>query len=631
MKRTVSLLLAFFLLLVSSPARAADRVMGWVLYTDIVAYIDGHPIRSYNINWNTYVIVEELSDYGFRVEWIPEAGRLVVHPDRRAGDAGYTAAYVPVPNMRVAGEAAMPYYYTKITTWIGTEQVTGYNIGGYTCICMDDLAAFFAADYVWDPDAKALRLTTRGGALEPVRTDPASGAAAYTENGGRIDRDYAVSNGGAFSYRMTSETPVYMTLALTMKTDPGARCLVSMDVKTAGNAVKTNVALNGSYGKETETTGTTDWHVVSQTCEADENGTIRLHVLFGYSEDRAAGTVWIDNISVVKEHVWDGGTVLGTDGTFTTVRYRCADCGELRLLRIPACGDGTRFVTSYSTLNGLEFSISGTALTVSGRIVREGMDKVWLACGDVYEIREVGNGEYFSITLPLDAVTEETNVTLFTHVAGGENFQGLIWRTVRLYPEEGGYRFVSSPVLEHNVSVSSRYSDPEIMLRLNVSDEVRDLSDRIVGGETDTRQKILALYRWVTENVYYDYDYFSGRSKSLAMYPEEVLSARRTVCSGYANLLTALLQAQGIPASSAQCFALGISQDGFDSAAAERANHAYVQAYLASENRWLLLDPTWDSGNAYEYGTYRTAPAKLLYFDVSWDYMALEHKIFPLP
>lgn len=54
----------------------------------------------------------------------------------------------------------MPYLYTNITTWIGDVQVTGYNIGGYTCICMDDLAAHFADEYVWSPADKALYMTS---------------------------------------------------------------------------------------------------------------------------------------------------------------------------------------------------------------------------------------------------------------------------------------------------------------------------------------------------------------------------------------------------------------------------------------------------------------------------------------
>lgn len=138
-----------------SAARTGDT-LGWVLYTDIVAYIDGKPIRSYNIEGNTYIVVEDLMEYGFSVTWNPGAGRLVIG----SKNGNITSDYIPAKNTHKAGEPAMPYLYTEITTWIGSTQVVGYNIGGYTCVCMDDLAKFYAKEYVWNPEDLSLRMNT---------------------------------------------------------------------------------------------------------------------------------------------------------------------------------------------------------------------------------------------------------------------------------------------------------------------------------------------------------------------------------------------------------------------------------------------------------------------------------------
>lgn len=132
--------------------------MGWVLYTDIVAYIDGYPVRSYNINGYTYVVVEDLVEYGFNVTWKPDEQKLVV--GERTGKV--TSDYKPEKNTHRPGDRAMQYLYTKITTWLKDTQVTGYNIGGYTCICMDDLAKHYASEYVWDAAGRALRMTISG-------------------------------------------------------------------------------------------------------------------------------------------------------------------------------------------------------------------------------------------------------------------------------------------------------------------------------------------------------------------------------------------------------------------------------------------------------------------------------------
>ena len=143
-----------------TPQPKPNTVLGDVLYTDIKAYIDNRPIRSYNINNNTYIVVEDLLQYGFNVQWDGTARTLTVGMLRTAHPIQYTASYTHPVVSQPNGAIAMPYYYTDITTWIGSTQVTGFNIGGFTCICMDDLAAFFSTGYVWDGAARTLRLTT---------------------------------------------------------------------------------------------------------------------------------------------------------------------------------------------------------------------------------------------------------------------------------------------------------------------------------------------------------------------------------------------------------------------------------------------------------------------------------------
>jgi len=140
-------------------AKVGDPI-GDVLYTDIVAYIDGYAIRSYNINWNTYIVVEDLLLYGFNVVWYGTEKKLVVYPERTAAPENYTADYTPGKSGGKNGEVAMPYLYTDITTWIGSNKVNAYNIGGFTCMCIDDLAAVFAETYTYDNASRTLKMTS---------------------------------------------------------------------------------------------------------------------------------------------------------------------------------------------------------------------------------------------------------------------------------------------------------------------------------------------------------------------------------------------------------------------------------------------------------------------------------------
>ncbi len=139
--------------------------IGDVLYTDIVAYIDGAPVRSYNIAGNTYIVIEDLVGFGFGVQWLSDPvqypnGVLIATIDPAVKPEAYTSTYVPEANTNTPGSVAMPYLYTNIQTYLGETAVTGYNIGGFTCIGMDDLAAYCSSGYVWDAANLALRLET---------------------------------------------------------------------------------------------------------------------------------------------------------------------------------------------------------------------------------------------------------------------------------------------------------------------------------------------------------------------------------------------------------------------------------------------------------------------------------------
>ena len=160
MKKTLALVLACVMLCCSlvtgvSALKSGDPI-GWVLYTNVVAYIDNYPIASYNIDGNTYIVVEDLMNFGFEVTWDGATSRLSVGDKTGA----ITSTYKPTKNTHNPGDHAFQYLYTNVTTWLKGVQVTGYNIGGYTCVCMDDLATYYAADYEWIGAKSELRLTT---------------------------------------------------------------------------------------------------------------------------------------------------------------------------------------------------------------------------------------------------------------------------------------------------------------------------------------------------------------------------------------------------------------------------------------------------------------------------------------
>ena len=64
----------------------AGTVKGNYYDTDIITYLDGKPVTAYNIGGRTYILAEQMRDFGYEVIW-DETGRTldIVSPDR----AGY--------------------------------------------------------------------------------------------------------------------------------------------------------------------------------------------------------------------------------------------------------------------------------------------------------------------------------------------------------------------------------------------------------------------------------------------------------------------------------------------------------------------------------------------------------------
>jgi hypothetical protein len=152
-------------------------VVGQVLHTDIVAYINDRPILSFNIEGRTAVVVEDLHYYWFGVNWVPHEyswnGREWIEsgPVRELrlwhqGGGWYNIPenpYEPTPmNPARIGTHAYNVLYTDIKTIGSTydEDVVfdSFNVGGRTLIFLDDLAEFYGSDYFWCSESRELRL-----------------------------------------------------------------------------------------------------------------------------------------------------------------------------------------------------------------------------------------------------------------------------------------------------------------------------------------------------------------------------------------------------------------------------------------------------------------------------------------
>ena len=672
--------LCLVLLLIGSTAlgvvSAADRILGWVLYTDIIAEIDGKPIRSYNINWYTFIVIEDLAEYGFIVEWLPDSGRIVVREEHIADSSLYTTTYIPEKNTHLAGTQAMPYFETRITAWLGNHRVTGYNIGGLTCICMDDLADFCAEQYIWDANAKTLRLQTRTMGTNlisepmvsvPTNEEPMTAISTkynkpqYVLNvtgtepildlseatidwskrgyGTVLSVDYINPNGQSDScVCLKADIPSFIDLILTIPAEPNTKYIVYYDIRTEGSSVFTNLSVDRVFKKNSQITGPSGWNTVTREILTNGTGFLELAFLFGYENQMTTGTVYIDNLLIIREHIWGEGIILekSASDSFGSISFKCLheNCGAIHSQLIPPVDNSFKtFSTSYNE-NGtrIVFAINGSNLLYYRLVLLDGLDEIRIDVGQEQLFIPVASGRPFSGFLSLESVTGFDNISISTHIRGEKTY-------INMFPDEpiilltdDGYVIMPTSVMSKNLSLLMEYINPVWGKQMQISATLKALSNGIVGSETDDYRKLYLLHRWVVENIYYDYDNRELRDldikNDLVCLPDDVYRTRRAVCLGYAYLLAALIQAQDIPAILLSIYTpstafIGNTDDGILLGPEE--NHAQVMAYLTSESRWVIMDPTWDSGNKFENGQFTKNAIIGLYFDTSIELFSFNH------
>jgi len=345
---------------VSAAPKVGDK-LGDVLYTDIRTFIDGWYIDSYNIGGNTYVVVEDLVHYGFAVTWNGEARTLNIAKTRTAAPGDYNSEHRTniSAGWKNVGKPAMPYVYTDVRTFIGTTEVESFNIGGFTCICMDDLAVHMAGDYQWDGVKRTLRFyspeltcelyptveaahtweldrmvkypspimtgegdyhcTTCG--LKQSRDVPKRGV-AYGYAGWKRENifiDYEVKNKDPYSICIKLDEPGLVIVSHDIDVKPNTHYVVSVDVKTE-NVVEcenpdyplgANVGI-GDYNHSGGAWGDTEWTTKRVVGKSNADGVLFVACCLGYYGNLCTGTAWFENIRVEElseykadDHEWD--------------------------------------------------------------------------------------------------------------------------------------------------------------------------------------------------------------------------------------------------------------------------------------------------------------------------------------
>jgi transglutaminase-like putative cysteine protease len=98
------------------------------------------------------------------------------------------------------------------------------------------------------------------------------------------------------------------------------------------------------------------------------------------------------------------------------------------------------------------------------------------------------------------------------------------------------------------------------------------------------KEKLVAIYNFVVDTFSYDYDKINNIDTTYVPDIEKVYQEKKGICYDYSAVLASMLRSQNIPTKLIKGYSDLIN--GY---------HAWNEVYLADENRWIVIDSTYDS------------------------------------
>lgn len=288
--------------------------------------------------------------------------------------------------------------------------------------------------------------------------------------------------------------------------------------------------------------------------------------------------------------------------------------------------------TSYDPDNYTLFQIDGDTIYARGRYADDRIKRVTVPGHDddisSYKFSVEEDGSYEAeITCSTTYELERIRVELTSGMA----------MEYTMYYDDGWF-FPDTGVIESNRKVFDNITDAspksvgyymsatadahEIEV---VKEQIKLISDSVVEGIEDDYEKARAINEYVAEHFYYDHDARVHSVSEANVVLAEVLKTCRTVCTGFADLYCALLQAQGIDAVNIIGGSTGGGVDQYTLADGLQ-NHEFAAFYYEKEQRWVWVDSCWSGSGDYINGEFFDKNYHIEFFDISDEALAIEHR-----
>lgn len=276
--------------------------------------------------------------------------------------------------------------------------------------------------------------------------------------------------------------------------------------------------------------------------------------------------------------------------------------------------------------NEVKIELSGNSMTVYGGAVIQGAS---LDC--VYELEYPETENAFACTMSVslreDSYTNlrliaESGYTLSYRIKYNASDKSLSFVVPMGAVQQNTKITENPPILAP--SLVKRYVTTKENGNINVIlEKIRALSNEICEGLNSDYDKLRAISRWVSDNIYYDYPAHDAGIPEECLSLEYMLDKHSSVCGGYANMTSALCAAQGIKCYNIKGHALQ-GEATYDEAHGTAAYHEWNYAVI--DGRVIWVDSGWNSYNYFRSdGTYDYNGIDCKYFDIGIEAFSQNH------
>lgn len=190
----------------------------------------------------------------------------------------------------------------------------------------------------------------------------------------------------------------------------------------------------------------------------------------------------------------------------------------------------------------------------------------------VYDLRNDGTAESF----PLQMGNGTYKVSIFENVVDKQ------------------YKSVSSKNVELDLDDDKQVYLAAIQnVNWNNGMDAIEKANEITKGLKSDKEKISAVYKYIVNNVKYDYNKYSTLPSNYVPDIDNTITSGKGICYDFSSLFAAMLRSQGIPVKLVKGYATNVN--GY---------HAWNEVFDNETGKWITLDTTYDAeqkaaGRAY--------------------------------